>query len=148
MKTLPSQDKALSATGLIYITAQCGDITHKRTRAKRKPGLRPIFYLKDSEQSEQNKTILEYFGLPLQLSDLRTMANEAAETFGILVEALSNLQDVCNGAIGISDLPKVSTSAFQHFTEASLSIAMYWHWPQNPGSSFFRREGFHKILQR
>ena len=31
MKTLPSQDKALSATGLIYITAQCGDITPKRT---------------------------------------------------------------------------------------------------------------------
>ena len=67
------------------------------------------------------------------------MANEATETFGILVEALSNLQDVCNGAIGVS-LPKVSTSAFQHSTEVSLSIAMYWHWLQNPGSIFFSVE--------
>ena len=42
------------------------------------------------------------------------MANEATETFGILVEALSNLQDVSDGDIGVS-LPKVYSSSSSSF---------------------------------
>ena len=41
------------------------------------------------------------------------MANEATESFGILVEALANLQDANNGSIGIT-LPKV-ISTFQEY---------------------------------
>ena len=41
------------------------------------------------------------------------MANEATESFGILVEALANLQDANNGSIAIT-LPKV-ISTFQEY---------------------------------
>ena len=51
---------------------------------------------------------LKIYWLPISLSDLCTMANEAKETFGILVEALSNLQDVSNRI----SLPKVYSSVF------------------------------------
>jgi len=47
------------------------------------------------------------------------MANEATETFGILVEALSNLQDVSDGDIGVS-LPKVITVGNQSAGKSSV----------------------------
>ena len=47
------------------------------------------------------------------ITDYWNMANEATESFGILVEALANLQDANNGSIGIT-LPKV-ISTFQEY---------------------------------
>ena len=48
------------------------------------------------------------------------MANEATESFGILVEALANLQDANNGSNGIT-LPKV-ISTLQEFVIGLFQI--------------------------
>ena len=62
----------------------------------------------------QTEIKFQIYRLLISLSDLCAMANEATETFGILVEALSNLQDVSDGDIGVS-LPKVYSSSSSSF---------------------------------